>query len=1058
MAPAASAEAPPAPAGSRLLVERTLPHVPPDAKVTVLLDGREAAAFAASDAKAATAIGNVAPGEHSVSLRVVDPEFRSRVLYQRSVIVRVPNAAPKQGAAPSPGGEAKTPTPLPAPDVRLRFGLDGTAWQVERSGAPPAALVWDAAGTAEHLLKRRWPAGEMDAEARVGTPAPGAVAPGCKGVRITVRCANRSGAPLRVLAAGVRVQSGKTDVSPRFLILPAAPLPAVLPPGGSAEAAFRLDTFDDTPAGRYQVEPVVVWVPAAADLLADGGGERAGALARRGANEAEKAGWFLPADAPDTLSAAAVAAGAPYAEIADRVADWREFARLSLTNAGRTATQGAGLLEAAFAPAPAQARAVAEQGAAGIRAGERYVAGVDSWAGTSFRVEMLDAGGAPAAVQEREMSGSWWTCFWSQGVTHWFRRTLTIRAPEGTASARLSLLAGRAQSPRSWWDNAFLVPERALRSGVGKSAVLEVAPAAPARRPVVYLGEDRANGGNWIGKYGSHAWILCAMSAPRDMVGGVARPLKCRHDDMSRTYANEEIGTPGKEEVRYASWTGDARDVLTRHWIGAKRTEERRALENPQWGCRTYASWDEHGEMHPSDGWGPDLYVRLRVPAGLWQLGLYFMDWDWFAAPYPRAHRLAFLDEKGAEICTARVAGFGQGVTKLFGVQGGRDVLLRIRKDFSPTVVLSGIFLDALRPAALSPADARLLQGPLPQVVRGVGELARLAAVDPPAYLRRAGSYAAFAEALARSEPRGPSEAAAWRRVRAQLLGHAPGCLDAEAEAYRAYAEMLPRAVGGEQTAGRILVEAGDAAFRQGDPGAAERAYDAALALQARTEKGAVLAGRHRVRALQFRRVHPAYALAQCRALLAAAAGIPPDAQVKLLRAVAREFLAAAERDWKESRGRERVPYRLPTEVLRRLREVRGTAGLEAKEREDLVLCLERQTWYDLGWRELAAEQERLLASLRPEQGTGALLERLLRTYAVLAAQDAGYLKSAEETAQRLRGTLPDGEHALAVDYALWRIYVQTGRPDAARKVGEQILARWPQRPEAAAVREFGRK
>ena len=183
------------------------------------------------------------------------------------------------------------------------------------------------------------------------------------------------------------------------------------------------------------------------------------------------------------------------------------------------------------------------------------------------------------------------------------------------------------------------------------AAVPSSADPAPAS-PVVYLGDDQATQGNWTGRYGSYAWILCGMSSPRDMGGGQVAPIRCHHDDMTKAYANETIRVTGTGELRYAAWTSDAASPLVRDWIGAMTTDDPRALENPQWGHRTYATWSDGGKQRPADAPAPDLLVRLRLPAGLWRVALYFVDWD--GALAPRAQSLAWLDEQGQPLCAPR--------------------------------------------------------------------------------------------------------------------------------------------------------------------------------------------------------------------------------------------------------------------------------------------------------------------------------------------------------------------------------------------------------------------
>ncbi|MBM3500845.1 MAG: hypothetical protein FJX74_19475, partial [Armatimonadetes bacterium] len=946
-------------APGQLRVAIALPHVPGEAWVAVVLDGQPAPAFRAYEGVGAAPLPAESPGAHSLSLSVTDPQVQKRLLYSRSLSAWFP-------------GDAES---------AIIFGLDGAAWGAVDAATDPVQALWDPRATLSSFLAASRPEGDVTATAEVGVPdastlaEAATVARGTGKLQVTVTVTNGIASPVRVLACGLRVTAGEADASARFFALPTCALPTLIPAGGSAQQTFRLDTFDDTPPGDYAIEPLVAWVPAEADLLADGAFEEPGPLPRATAEPAE--GWRLSSAAPEGAQATVAPGGASYAELADRVCDWRDFTALPFANATRVAAQGTGLLELLNPPQtpPAPGVVAVERRISGIEGGQRHWAGVSSWSGSKVRVELLDDAGNAVAGQERNFTGFWW----ADSAANWTGRSFAVNAPSGVTHARLVL---EAAGPASWWDNVFLVPEGAIRRGRPQPARLAVTVPQAETPDVVYLGEDRETQGNWIGNYGSYCWTLCAMSAPRDMVGGQAKPLKCRHDDLSQAYANETIRVTGTEEFRYCSWTGNPADVLTRHWIGVMRTEEERALENPQWGYRTYASWDEHGETHPTDACGPDLYVKLRMPPGLWQVALYFLDWDWWAAPFPRAHRLAFLDEGGNEACTARVADFGPGVYKLFGVVGGRDVTLRIRKDFSATVVLSGLFLDRLEPPALPETLDKPLRAWDGERAERLDQL-RLAAVDRPAeYLRGVAGYREVANALPREGPQWAQEA------RYRLLAAAPGALTDEAEAFKAYLAGLPAA---------SVVTLGDEAFARGDLRHAELAYDAALAVQAKQLTGEALANAYKERATQFRILHPLYAASHCRGCLQAVKEMPAAEATAYLRAAASELFDLAGQDWKAGRGMVRVQYALPTALYTQLAVLAGYGALTREEQQNLVLCYERQTWYDLGFEDLAFQFERFIGSLPQEQVTGALLQGLLRAYGVVCQRDPSCIAKAEQ-------------------------------------------------------------
>ena len=991
--------------------------------MSVTLDGAGVAEFSVGEGGAVIAMPADTKAPHGIGVSVYDPQVHSRLLYSRSVSFTCAEAAA-------------------AGHTRLTFGLDGVRWEPVAGKAPEQveASTWDPRATTEALPGREWPMGEP--RATVSLPAEAAA--GTKGTHVIVSVQNPTEAPVRVLAAGLRLALAGNDTTNRFFVLPASALPAAIPPQGNAGLRFRLDSFDDTPSGSYDVTPLVVYASAEADLLTAGGFEEEAVLQRAD----EGAGWLLPTGAPEDLGSATALGGGSRQELADRVADWHDFAKLSFSNDARVVTQGSGLLEASFAKAPAGVVPVARQTIAGLQPGERYLLLTDSWGGNGVSVELADAQGRAVAGEERNFSGFWWR----HTVGNWRGRALSLVAPPDAGTATVSLLA---QGEKSWWDNVFLGPESALKLAATTPAPLTLTAPTNTDSDVVYLGEDRQTGGNWVGNYGSHCWILCAMSAPRDMVGGQVKAIKCHHDDMSRAYANETIRVTGEGELRYASWTGDPTDVRTRHWIGVMRSEEPRAPENPQWGYRTYASWDEHGEVHPTDAWGKDLYVRLQMPEGLWRLSLYFIDWDWHSAPYPRAHRLSFLDAAGKETCTARVADFGQGVYKVFGIHGGRDVLLRIRKDFSATVVLSGVFLDRIEPYTTPPASSPATRPMAGRLSDRLAQMAKLAEDDPRAFLRALPSYAEMATWAMEDGGGNTPQGLFGRRVQYELLGRTGVHLQQEAGAFVGFAEALQRAGDAAPDAFGVLKRLGDEAFEAGDLRHAEMAYDATLAAQAKRLTGKDLAEAYRERAELFRVCHPRYAMDKLRECLRVAEKLGPKREAAYLKSILGPTVATANDDYKQGRGLVRVQYALPTVLYRRLEDLLGYAAFSRQDRENLMTCRMRQTWYTLGWEELAAEQERLIADIPEAELKGELITLLVRSYDVLAQSDPAYVDKAARLCEKLREPRPDGDWSLDSYFRPARIYYRAQRWKEARDCFAKVAEIRPGSPEAEESRRM---
>jgi len=478
------------------------------------------------------------------------------------------------------------------------------------------------------------------------------------------------------------------------------------------------------------------------------------------------------------------------------------------------------------------------------------------------------------------------------------------------------------------------------------------------------------------------------------------------------------------------------------------RSYEDRALENPQWGERTYASWDDHGELHPTDWWGPDLLVRLRIPEGLWKVSFYFLDWDWHAAPFPRDHRIELGGLDQAPECFARVTDAGQGVYKAFAVRGGRDILVRIRKDQSAAVLASGIFLDPLAAPELHPLGAKI-----PEDLRDtLKRLDTLDADDMPAQV----AVAELARRVEESATAGPEALAdpATQRLRVELWRRTVGHVREQQEAFAAYVAAVEQSPQPQRVVDHLLREA-NGYFEDGALGPAELRHDAALEVMRSFSDATEMANAHRDVALRFRIEHPLYAQRHIARCLEAVKDQAAEEQVTYARTLADELFTVASADYRQGRGLVRLPYALAEYAYRRLVDLVGYEGLTADERMELMLAVERQTWYTLGWERLAAEQERLIESIPEDEVTGELLTHLIRSYAVLAQSDAGYVEKAAQVAERLKTELPDGDWTLDAYFRMAQIYYTARKRELATQACNEVVQRWPGSPEAAEAQRL---
>lgn len=202
-------------------------------------------------------------------------------------------------------------------------------------------------------------------------------------------------------------------------------------------------------------------------------------------------------------------------------------------------------------------------------------------------------------------------------------------------------------------------------------AFRNVAVADEVRAPfVTALADDDDTRGDWIGSYGTYAYILCGMRAPHSLYGGKGWP------------------------VQFSVATGDPEDDPRAWRSSAPAQRDRSVLMEPNGLRRTPAAFDDHGEARAL-GQGPDLHIRISIPGGPFLLSLYFFEVDWIQY---RAYRIRiFADsQQDAPLLETHADNFFKGKYKRFVVIGPTELLVVIERGQSPNAQVSGIFLDEL--------------------------------------------------------------------------------------------------------------------------------------------------------------------------------------------------------------------------------------------------------------------------------------------------------------------------------------------------------------------------
>lgn len=198
-----------------------------------------------------------------------------------------------------------------------------------------------------------------------------------------------------------------------------------------------------------------------------------------------------------------------------------------------------------------------------------------------------------------------------------------------------------------------------------------------------YEGDDWRTWGDWVGRYGSRYAVLCASGSPLN-----------HYIVNDPSYKAEGSIGPGFESNSL------------RHWIHWEKTDNPRVLYNPLLGFRRDGEWDDHAEALSFSVEGPDVWVKVTVPAGTHRLSTYYFNKDGhdgnnrmrdYLLELKKGHATTVQEaEKLPTQAKSRVRDFWGGVYKRFVVQGPSTCWLKVGKNNSFNTTVCGVFLDKI--------------------------------------------------------------------------------------------------------------------------------------------------------------------------------------------------------------------------------------------------------------------------------------------------------------------------------------------------------------------------
>ena len=212
---------------------------------------------------------------------------------------------------------------------------------------------------------------------------------------------------------------------------------------------------------------------------------------------------------------------------------------------------------------------------------------------------------------------------------------------------------------------------RAVRAGQG------VAP------PAAFLDDDWRTQGDWLGHYGVNFAQLCAaVNLDEKFEGGLA-------------------GRIIREHSPHTGPLGDFDSYIA--WMHSRLT---RTLYYPDANQRIEGEWNDQGGAYNRLFQGPDMWLKVKVPRGLYQLSFYFHNKDgesgvndlrdYVAMIYPGGRTPGYTWIHDRPLAVGRVMQFWGGMYCTFVLRGPGVYQVRLKRNYGFWMAVQGMFLDRI--------------------------------------------------------------------------------------------------------------------------------------------------------------------------------------------------------------------------------------------------------------------------------------------------------------------------------------------------------------------------
>lgn len=219
---------------------------------------------------------------------------------------------------------------------------------------------------------------------------------------------------------------------------------------------------------------------------------------------------------------------------------------------------------------------------------------------------------------------------------------------------------------------------------------------------VAPLGYDWSTQGDWLGHYGlTYARLCCGTTnfadAQEQFFGGVGGCDILREQSPYPQYFNQ------------GDWAC---------YVAATDSKFRSVLYFPDARQRIEGEWNDAGGRYPRLSDGPDMWLSVRIPRGLFALSFYFHNIraqsglnklrDYVVMVYPGGGTPIHALRHEKPLATSRISQFFGGAYCRFLLKGPGNFQVRLKRNYGFWMPVQGMFLDRLTDPNLDAAYHRL--------------------------------------------------------------------------------------------------------------------------------------------------------------------------------------------------------------------------------------------------------------------------------------------------------------------------------------------------------------